>query len=54
MKVCRGRSLTEDPILHKERAGGVMNLLVSGPGLVLHSVPKTRPTCDGFMLELLL
>jgi hypothetical protein len=58
MKVCRGCSSTEDLILRRERAGEavlrllgvVMDLLVSGPGLVLRSVPRNLSTPDSYKL----
>jgi hypothetical protein len=53
MKVCRDRNLTEDPILHRETVEGMMDLLVDGPGLVIHSVPRNLPTPDDFQLVLL-
>jgi hypothetical protein len=30
-----------------------MDLLVDGPGLVVHSVPETLPTHDSFQLDVL-
>jgi hypothetical protein len=61
MKVCCDHNQTEDLILCRERAGRavlsllrfVMDLLVDGPGLVLRSVPRNRPTPDNFQLVLL-
>jgi hypothetical protein len=53
MKAHHDRNQTGDLTLHREIVGGVMDLLVDGPGLVLRSAPGNQPTRGGLELELL-